>query len=686
MDLFSLVAKLTLDKNEFDRDLDEAERELGAIDTPDPKLELDNDDFNSGIEESQGLGEGFGKDMEGVFGNIKTALVTSGIVYGITTIVNGLKEAVNMTAETADGIDKGSKKLGISTKTYQEWDHALRQSGSSIDVVKKGIMNMQLAIDAADPSKPFESAEDQVDKFRDKTVGLSEDAYEALRDLNIGGKSLLDKLVAGEYESAEQLMNDSLLALAGFEGSTEERGILTRKLFGKGGDELNALLDEGVDGVKDLLTEASDLGLIMSDDEITNAVAYGDAVSNLNAELDAIKQAFVKDIIPQLTSATKWLTNFLTGLNPRLQEQNIFTIFDEIDKRTLTASTEIDEATVTAKKLIEDLQSMGDYWTLDEEGRMAWDALAQKALDLFPQLSNYIDRDGKKIQGNTKDIEDNIEAWARLQKERILDNAMAEKEEAIANQLTKAYEKGAEAREKEAEAEGKKQTALKAMEDFLNSSRGEGYRMNLEKNYGYTGQMTEEFYDQHGAGIMNWVTDAGTVEQRNAVNSWKNTRSEAEKLREEAEKLKDEAKQAQDELKDQQKYLEEEMGLTADRLRDAKREAEEYYKVLSKIPRHINTRVGFDGLTEHTHAIGSAYIPYDNYPALLHRGEKVLTATEARQGGGEIDYTALEDKIVDAIRAGMDGATVRSFINGREVTDQVNRNNMQGVKGRRYRP
>lgn len=677
MDLFSLVAKLTLDKNEFERDLDEAERDLGGIDVPDTKLELDNDEFNGALEESQGLGDTFGTEMEGVFNGIKTALTVTGIVGAIAGIVNGLKEAVNMTAETADGIDKGSKKLGISTKAYQEWDHALKQSGSSIDVVKKGIMQFQAAIKAADPSTPFADAEDQVDGLADKTAGLSSDAYEALRELG-----LLSRLQAGEFQNAEELMNASLLALAGFEGSTDERGILTRKLFGRGGDELNALLDEGTEGVKALLTEASDLGLIMSDDEITNAVAYGDAVANLNAELDAIKTAFVKDIIPQLTSATKWLTNFLTGLNPRLQEQNIFTIFDEIDKRTLTASLEIDEATVTAKKLIEDLQTMGDYWTLDDEGRMAWDALAAKALELFPQLSDYIDRDGKKIQGNTKDIEENIEAWARLQKERILSDAMDEKRAAVATQLSNAYKKGAEARKKEAEAEGKWQTAL----EKINKIRKE---QGLEEfAEGTTYEQYREWYNEYGQG----TTSVGAAKKKrltdyaDATKEYETVIGQAEDLREEAEKLKDTAKQAQDELADQQKYLEEEMGLTADRLREAQREAEEYYKVLSKIPRHINTRVGFDGLTEHTHAIGSAYIPYDNYPALLHRGERVLTATEARQGGGEIDYTALEDKIIAAIRQGMDGATVRSYINGKLVTDEVNRNNMQGVKGRRYRP
>ena len=677
MDLFSLVAKLTLDKNEFERDLDEAERDLGGIDVPDTKLELDNNDFNSELAESQGLGDTFGKDMEGVFNGIKTALTVTGIVGAITSIVDKLKQAVEMTAETADGIDKGSKKLNISTKAYQEWDHALKQSGSSIDVVKKGIMQFQAAIKAADPATPFADAEDQVDGLADKTAGLSSDAYEALRDLG-----LLERLQAGEFQNAEEMMNAALLKLAEFDATDDaqrnERGILTRKLFGRGGDELNALLDEGKEGVQALLTEASDLGLIMSDDEITNAVAYGDAVANLNAELDAIQQAFVEDIIPVLTEAVGWLTEFLQKLNPRLQTSSIFDVFNQIDSKTLAASRKVDEANTAAKKLIEDLQAMGDYWSLDEQGRMTWDALAAKALELFPQLSEYIDTDGKKIQGNTKDIEDNIDAWSRLEKQRLLSAAMDEKREAVAKQLIDAYEKGADAAAEWDAADGKRATAIKQFNDLMEKS-GRSERLGENASFEEIKKLRDDLVEKMDLANFTMVMDAATKDYLDAAGNAKSMREESEKMIADAEK-------AQEELDDYEKRLSDSMGLTADRLREAQREAEEYYKVLSKIPRHINTRVGFDGLTEHTHAIGSAYIPYDNYPALLHRGERVLTSTEARQGGGEIDYTALEDKIIAAIRQGMDGATVRSYINGRDVTDEVNRNNMQGVKGRRYRP
>lgn len=680
MELFSLLAKLTLDTNDFDKGIDQAEKDLKGIDAPDTTLGLDNSEFNQNIEESQGLGDNFGTSMEGVFNGIKTALTTTGIVMAISGIVDQLRQAVSLAAQTADEIDKSSRKLGISTDTYQRWDHALKQSGSSIDVVKKGIQQFQLAVEAADPATPFADAADQVDGLADKYVGLNEDTYTALRDLG-----LLAGLQAGQFSSAEELMEAALLSLASYEGTVEERGIITRKLFGRNGDELNALLDSGRAGVEALLAEADQLGLVMSPEEIANAVAYGDAMANLHAEIDSIKTAFVQGIIPYLTTAAKWLTEILTNLNPRLQTNSVYQIFNEIDAKTLIANRKVEEATVTAKKLIEDLQNMGNYWTLDEQGRMTWDALAQKAIDLFPQLSDYIEQDGHKIRGNTEDIEKNIDAWARLEKQRLLSTAMAEKEEAVAKQLLEAYEKGAEASVKTDEAQGKKMTALKAMEEFLNSSRGEGYRWNLENNYGYTGQMTEDFFDQYGAGIDIWVKEGGTSAQKNAIDAWKEAESQARSLREESDKMIEDAEKAQSQLDDYERRLSEQMGLTTEGVNTTEEAVQKYIDTLNAVPKNVTTsfRAVYDDFRGH--AIGSAYIPYDNYPALLHRGEKVLTSTEARQSdSGGIDYSALEDRITAAIRSGMDGATVRSYLNGKDITAEVNRNMISDIKNRRF--
>jgi len=672
MDIFSLVAKLTLDTDEFDKELDKAESALDSFEEPDaPALELDNDDFNDSIEESQGLGQTFGTEMETVFKGIKSALTVTGIVGAITGIVNSLKEAVNMTAETADGIDKGSKRLGISRQAYQQWDHALRQSGAGINDLSRGLMNMQTAIKAADVLHvPFADAEDAVDGLADKTVGLSGDVYEALRDLD-----MLGDLSEGKFGSAEELMNSVLLKLADFEGSTEDRGILARKLFGRGGNNLNALLDEGAEGVKDLLSEAEDLGLIMTDEEINNAVAYGDAVANLKAELDAIKQAFVADIIPNLTSAVTNLTEFLAILNPRNRETGLQKTLEDIDKKALDAGNRLDDTGTKAELMIEKLASMGDYWTLDEQGKKTWNALAKEFVETYPQFAEYIDLENNKILGNTKEIEKNIDAWVRREKQALLDNAFAEKRAAVAERAEKAIEKGAEAMSKQIDADMERLGAIEKVNELMKDA-GSDKRLGKDANY------------QQAIDFINANTKAGSdleLETVTAISEWGKLEEEAENLRKKAAELQEEADNAQAELEKNQQALVQYMAKGQTETDSTKEKVEELTKALLAVPQKIPISFPLFSNMFRPHAIGSDYIPYDNYPALLHRGERILTATEARQEGKSIDLSGLADSITAAVRRGMEGATVHSYLNGKDITDEVNRNNIQAVKGRRFR-
>ncbi len=676
MELFNLLAKLTLDTKEFDKELDEAQRAADSFEMPEEaELELDNSDFNQELSESEGLGEAFGSSMQDVFNGIKKALTVTGIVGLIAGIVNGLKEAIDMTAATADGIDKGSKRLNISRDAYQRWDHALRQSGSSITDLQKGVIQFNNYVAEHQPGAVVKDAAEAAGKAGDEMSQAFARLKVELKDSN------------GKLKTTEQLLEESLIALADFKGSKEERGALVTTLFGKGGNNLNALLDEGVEGVKALLKEADDLGLVMSDEEITNAVAYGDAVANLNAELDAIKQAFVKDIIPVLTVAVKWLTGFLTQLNPRLQTNSIYQIFDDIDRKTKKASAQVDSATLEAKALIDQLQQMGDYWKLDDQGKMTWDALAERALELFPQLSQYIDKDGHIIRGNTQDIEANIDAWARLEKQRLLSSAMDEKREAVAKQLTAAYEKGTEAALKEADADAKRAEAIEKMNAWLNE-RGKGYRnQDFEYKTGFR-NVTAQNFDQ----VMDFFTDYEEADQQivQMLQDYDELKGQAEGLQKVASDMITEAEDANSKLGEYEEKLSKVMGLTTDNIVTATDKVEEYRKELDKIPTEIQTDLVLNGISPllpwKSHAIGSAYVPYDNYPALLHRGEQIVTAKEARKGGSEIDYTQFEDRIIDAIRAGMADANVTAVVTDREVAKGTNRFNGKEIDSGRFRP
>ena len=674
MDLFSLVAKLTLDADDFNRELDKAESAAESFQMPETEpLTLDNSDFNESLSESESLTGGFEDSMSTSFGNVAAALKTAGIVGSLAAIVGSLKQVIDMTAETADGIDKGAKRMGMSRTAYQEWDHALKQSGAGISDLKKGLLNFQKVQDATDP-KNWKLPEEEMMRFGKTTSEVSDDVMEALNELN-----MMDDVTSGKFGSAEDMMEEALYRIADMSGDPNAQGILVRKLFGKGGDALLPMLADGREAVEDLVDEAGDLGLIMSDEEIDNAVAYGDAVENLNAELDAIKQTFVADIIPVLKDAVENITKILAAFNPRNKNTMLDDAFKAIDQKAIASAKKIDETSASAKKLVEDLKDLGDYWSLDEEGRMTWDALADKALELFPQLSNYIDTDGKKIQGNTQDIEDNIDAWARLEKQRLLSAAMEEKEEAVAKQLTAAYEKSADAKAKEAEAYGAFTSVVDQANKYIQENPNSPLVTGLKLKYG--DDFTQISADS--ADAIDQLKMLGGVEGIDFSNYTKAT-EEAKALREESEKMVEEAEKAQAGLQEQQTYLEEAMGLTKKNADESKKSIQELAAEIGKIPRSVPISFPIDGQRRMTHAIGSAYIPYDNYPALLHRGEKILTATEARQEGQSMDFSGLEDRIEAAIRKGMDGAQVRSYLNGRDITDEVNRNNINAVKGRRF--
>ena len=143
----------------------------------------------------------------------------------------------------------------------------------------------------------------------------------------------------------------------------------------------------------------------------------------------------------------------------------------------------------------------------------------------------------------------------------------------------------------------------------------------------------------------------------------------------------EEADEAQKGLDKYAKQLAEHLGIT---LEDSNAVVQSLAEIQALVKDTNGTlRVSFTPQA-YTKAIGDEYIPYDNFPALLHRGEKVVTATDARRENNTPDLSGLADSIVSAIREGMEGATVNSYLDGQAVTDAVSRNLAGQLADRRY--
>ena len=82
------------------------------------------------------------------------------------------------------------------------------------------------------------------------------------------------------------------------------------------------------------------------------------------------------------------------------------------------------------------------------------------------------------------------------------------------------------------------------------------------------------------------------------------------------------------------------------------------------------------------HAKGAWSVPYDNYPALLHRGERVLTSSQARSGNDGMDYATVGAMIGDAVNRAFKKVNV--LMSGEKVGDLTTKRVRRNVNASTY--
>ena len=112
---------------------------------------IDNTNANKAIDTTTEKAEKSGSKVGGAFKSIaKGAVAVGTAVVGAATTVGGaaLKMTRNTSAQ-ADEVDKMSQKLGMSRTAYQEWDYVLSQAGVEITSMATGMKTLTNKIDDA---------------------------------------------------------------------------------------------------------------------------------------------------------------------------------------------------------------------------------------------------------------------------------------------------------------------------------------------------------------------------------------------------------------------------------------------------------------------------------------------------------------------------------------------------------
>ena len=252
MDVFDLVAKLSLDSSEYDKNLTGAEQQA----------------------------QGFGSKFKAGVG---TAMKVGGAAIaavGAAAVATGsaIVKATGEVAAYGDDIDKMSQKMGISIEAYQEWDAVMQHSGTSMESLKTSMKTMASA------------AEKGNEAFQ--LLGISEEEVATLSQ-----EDLFDRVITG---------------LQNMEEGTE-RTYIASQLLGRGATELGALLNTSAEDTQAMKDRVRELGGVMSEEAVKAAAKYQDTLQDMQTGFESLKRNLISEFMPGITTVMEGLTDLTTG-------------------------------------------------------------------------------------------------------------------------------------------------------------------------------------------------------------------------------------------------------------------------------------------------------------------------------------------------------------------------------------
>lgn len=605
------------------------------------KISVDSTEFKDGLKEAEDQGNSFEGAFSGIVEKLKKALTAAGIAAAVTAIANAFKQAIDMAAQYGDQVDKGSQRLGISTDAYQEWAHALEQSGADISELGIGIKNINSFLSG--------NAEE----------GLAD----AFAELGISAKD-----AEGNVKSTEAALREVILTLAGMEQDAY-RGTMLTSIFGRSGQDLNAFLNTGRQGIQELTEEAHDLGLVMTGEEITNSVAYGDAIANMNAAVDALKMSVVTGLLPALTEAAEFVTQIISFFNFRSKQDNSAEAqFERIDDAAADAMVSIGSTENTANNLIDKLASMGDATERTAEQTAVWKGLAKELVDLVPSLAGKIDMETGSLQASTEELKANTAEWANNARQQAMTNALAEKREVLAQKAKEAVDAQIESEVAHSKAAGMTAQALEIANGLLEDMGLHGALTNYSELVNFAQDAGSGFFQMNKEQKQVLDDLAPLLEEIAKANT------ETDAANEKAKALEEELKAAQAEYETYAQTIEQMMTTAKSSTADAQAQVEGLNSSIASLPSSKDIYIKVHGL-EGTgidfqyNAKGMNYVPYDNYVSRLHRGEMILNKSRADEyrEGGTGNLTGLTAAITAAVRAGMQGVQYNFALDGEKV-------------------
>ncbi|WP_215113425.1 hypothetical protein [Exiguobacterium sp. s63] len=205
-------------------------------------------------------------------------VVAVGVAAGATALVGMAQKS----AATADAIHKGSQRMGVSMKGYQELEYWASQNGLAQDQLEKGVgrLNQRMGL-AAEGNEKY---------------------AEALQAVGIDMEGVKNGTL-----STEDAFAQSIKTLSEMENE-QEKAALASELFGtKLGRDLLPTLQDGSLSLEDAKKKAHEMGMVLSDDSVNAGVKFTDTMDTLKRTLGGFVTKIGAAVIPKLQQFLDWI-------------------------------------------------------------------------------------------------------------------------------------------------------------------------------------------------------------------------------------------------------------------------------------------------------------------------------------------------------------------------------------------
>ncbi len=205
---------------------------------------------------------------------------------GLTAAIGGVGFALAALGKQSfayiDTLGKTSDQLGVSVEFLQAFQIAAEEAGSSSEGANKALLKFSKNIGEAG-----RGLKTQADLFKD--LGVS------IRDSS------------GNLKGTEQLLLETADGIAALGSSAEKNSALTN-LFGRSGQQLFAILNQGGDAVAGLKDKMLELGIGISSEAVDAVERFNDTSNILSRQLNSLKDNVFAAFLPILQTFVNQLT------------------------------------------------------------------------------------------------------------------------------------------------------------------------------------------------------------------------------------------------------------------------------------------------------------------------------------------------------------------------------------------